>query len=192
MKTFGKRPTGCPRLRAKNSYAKLVEDREQKQTAWAKSVQQVAQIDIDDIFAPIQQRDEKNVDDGVVAKAEIDPLAAEILQYEAEGWIAPPENNDSDIDDYYEDYAESDSGDEEDEEDEEEGDPHEHREVIERVDEVEVCVCDAESESGDGKDVEEVDPHQRHEVVERVNEVPLVSRTYTKDDEEVSLTLTLT
>jgi len=60
------------------------------------------------------------------------------------------------------------------------------------VDEVEVCVCDDESESGDGKDVEEGDPHQRHEVVERVNEVPLVSRTYTKDDEEVTLTLTLT
>ena len=192
MKTFGKRPTSCPRLRAKDSYAKLVEDREQKQKAWAKSVQEVAQRDIDDIFAPIQQSDEKNVDDDVVAKAEIDPLAAEILQYEAEGWIAPPENNDSDIDDYYEDYAESESGDEEDEEDEEEGDPHEHREVIERVDGVEVCVCDAESESVDGKDVEEGDPHQRHEVVERVNEVPLVSRTYTKDDEEVSLTLTLT
>ena len=46
--------------------------------------------------------------------------------------------------------------------------------------------------SVDGKDVEEGDPHQRHEVVERVNEVPLVSRTYTKDDEEVTLTLTLT
>ena len=187
MKTFGKRPNSCPRLRAKDSYAKLVEDREQKQRAWAKSVQKAAQRDIDDIFAPIQQSDEKNVDE-----AEIDPLAAEIRRYEAEGWIAPPENNDGDIDDYYEDYAESDSGDEEDEEDEEEGDPHEHREVIERVDEVEVCVCDAESESGDGKDVEKGDPHQRHEVVERVNEVPLVSRTYTKDDEEVSLTLTLT
>ena len=184
MKTFGKRPNSCPRLRAKDSYAKLVEDREQKQRAWAKSVQRAAQRDIDDIFAPIQQSDEKNVDE-----AEIDPLAAEIRRYEAEGWIAPPENNNSDIDDYYEDYSESESGDEEDEEDEEdedEGDPHEHREVIERVDEVEVC------ELGDGKNVEEGDPHQRHEVVERVDEVPLVSRTYTKDDEEVTLTLTLT
>ena len=100
MKTFGKRPNSCPRLRAKDSYAKLVEDREQKQRAWAKSVQRAAQRDIDDIFAPIQQSDEKNVDE-----AEIDPLAAEIRRYEAEGWIAPPENNDSDIDDYYEYYA---------------------------------------------------------------------------------------
>lgn len=192
MKTFGKRPSICPRLRPKDSYAKLVEDRDQKQMAFAKSVQQVAQRDIDDIFAPIQHIDEQNVDDGV----EIDALAAEIRKYEAEGWIAPPENNDSDIDDYYEDYAESESGDEEnegDEEDEgdeevekdkEEGDQPEHREIIER--------SDAERESGDGKDVEEGDPHQRHEVLERVNEVPLVSRTYTKDDEEVALTLTLT
>jgi peptidoglycan hydrolase CwlO-like protein len=97
MKTFGKRPSSCPRLRPKDSYAKLVEDRDQKQKAFAKSVQQVAQRDIDDIFAPIQHIDEQNVDDGV----EIDALAAEIRKYEAEGWIAPPENNDSDIDDYY-------------------------------------------------------------------------------------------
>lgn len=192
MKTFGKRPSSCPRLRPKGSYAKLVEDRDQKQKALAKSAQQVGQRDIDDIFASIQHIDEQNVDGGV----EKDALAAEIRKYEAEGWIAPPENNDSDIDDYYDDYAESESGDEEDEEDEgdegdedvekykEEVDQPEHREIIER--------SDAERESGDGKDVEEGDPHQRHEVFERVNEVPLVSRTYTKDDEEVTLTLTLT